>query len=190
MTPVQAAIEAARTRLRPILMTSVAFIFGVIPLAFGSGPGAELRQALGVAVFYGHDRRDRCSGCVFTPVFYMLCRKLARLIVKVPRMRITGGETDSNPGVPACGKGRGRTARRPCRPARLVLLVAVVAWNSTSASLGVGRRDLPSTRRRQAEQRQHCRAAPARLFGVTRAGGRGDGRARHRQRHLCSAWFW
>ena len=50
---VDAAIAAAHTRLRPILMTSAAFIFGVIPLAFGSGPGAELRQALGVAVFFG-----------------------------------------------------------------------------------------------------------------------------------------
>ncbi len=88
VTPVQAAIEAARTRLRPILMTSAAFIFGVIPLAFGSGPGAELRQALGVAVFWGMIGVT-LFGLVFTPVFYILCRKLAGL-GQVPRMRVTG----------------------------------------------------------------------------------------------------
>jgi hypothetical protein len=88
VTPVQAAIEAARTRLRPILMTSAAFIFGVIPLAFGSGPGAELRQALGVAVFWGMIGVT-LFGLVFTPVFYILCRKLAGL-GHVPRVRVVG----------------------------------------------------------------------------------------------------
>ncbi|MET0291884.1 MAG: efflux RND transporter permease subunit [Steroidobacteraceae bacterium] len=87
LSPMQAAIEAARTRLRPILMTSAAFIFGVIPLAFGSGPGAELRQALGVAVFYGMIGVT-VFGLVFTPVFYVLCRKLAGK--RVPRVRVTG----------------------------------------------------------------------------------------------------
>src|SRR3546814_5328970 len=48
-----AAVEAARARLRPILMTSFAFILGVAPLVWASGPGYELRQALGTAVFYG-----------------------------------------------------------------------------------------------------------------------------------------
>jgi len=87
LAPMQAAVEAARTRLRPILMTSAAFIFGVIPLAFGSGPGAELRQALGVAVFYGMIGVT-LFGLVFTPVFYVLCRKLVRRGRKVPRVRI------------------------------------------------------------------------------------------------------
>ena len=91
LTPMQAAIEAARTRLRPILMTSAAFIFGVIPLAFGSGPGAELRQALGVAVFYGMIGVT-VFGLVFTPAFYVLCRVLARRGGKVPRVRLAGGE--------------------------------------------------------------------------------------------------
>jgi hydrophobe/amphiphile efflux-1 (HAE1) family protein len=89
-TPTEAAIEAARTRLRPILMTSAAFVFGVIPLAFGSGPGAELRQALGVAVFYGMIGVT-AFGLVFTPVFYIFCRKLAARFsgeAKVPRVRI------------------------------------------------------------------------------------------------------
>ena len=70
-------------------MTSAAFIFGVIPLAFGSGPGAELRQALGVAVFYGMIGVT-VFGLVFTPAFYVLCRRLVRKGAKVPRVRIVG----------------------------------------------------------------------------------------------------
>src|SRR5690606_862654 len=88
LTPVEAAIAAAKTRLRPILMTSAAFIFGVIPLAFGSGPGAELRQALGVAVFWGMIGVT-VFGLVFTPAFYVLCRKIANRFSRtsVPKMR-------------------------------------------------------------------------------------------------------
>jgi multidrug efflux pump len=52
-TIVQAAIEASRLRLRPILMTSIAFIMGVVPLVLSSGAGAEMRHAMGVAVFFG-----------------------------------------------------------------------------------------------------------------------------------------
>ena len=90
LTPVEAAIAAARTRLRPILMTSAAFVFGVIPLAFGSGPGAELRQALGVAVFYGM-LGVTLFGLVFTPTFYIICRALALRFSRkqrVPRVRL------------------------------------------------------------------------------------------------------
>ena len=54
-----AAEEAAELRLRPILMTSLAFILGVLPLAFSVGAGAELRQALGHHGVFRHDRRDR-----------------------------------------------------------------------------------------------------------------------------------
>jgi HAE1 family hydrophobic/amphiphilic exporter-1 len=91
MSAVDAAIAAAKTRLRPILMTSAAFIFGVIPLAFGVGPGAELRQALGVAVFFGMIGVT-VFGLVFTPLFYVLCRKLAVRFTgaHVPRVRIAG----------------------------------------------------------------------------------------------------
>ena len=53
LTPVEAAVQAARTRLRPILMTSFAFILGAVPLVIATGAGAELRQALGTAVFFG-----------------------------------------------------------------------------------------------------------------------------------------
>ena len=73
--PLQAAIEAARTRLRPILMTSFAFILGVLPLVFASGPGWELRQALGTTVFFGMIGVT-AFGLIFTPVFYVACRSL------------------------------------------------------------------------------------------------------------------
>ena len=69
-----AAIAAARTRLRPILMTSFAFILGVLPLAIATGPGKEMRQALGTAVFFGM-LGVTLFGLIFTPVFYVVCRK-------------------------------------------------------------------------------------------------------------------
>ena len=71
----QAAVEAARTRLRPILMTSFAFILGVVPLAFATGAGSELRRALGAAVFFGMIGVT-CFGLIFTPVFYVVTRWL------------------------------------------------------------------------------------------------------------------
>ncbi|MCE8009042.1 multidrug efflux RND transporter permease subunit [Aestuariivita sp.] len=75
-TRIEAAVEAARLRLRPILMTSLAFIFGVIPLVIASGAGAELRQAIGTAVFGGMIGVT-AFGLLFTPVFYVACRALA-----------------------------------------------------------------------------------------------------------------
>ncbi len=72
-----AAISAARLRLRPILMTSMAFILGVIPLVIAQGPGAEMRQALGITVFSGM-LGVTLFGLLFTPVFYVLCRALGR----------------------------------------------------------------------------------------------------------------
>ncbi len=71
-----AAVSAARLRLRPILMTSMAFILGVIPLVIAEGPGAEMRQALGITVFSGM-LGVTLFGLLFTPVFYVLCRALA-----------------------------------------------------------------------------------------------------------------
>ena len=72
---IEAAAEAARTRLRPILMTSLAFILGVVPLALATGAGAEMRQALGTAVFSGM-LGVTLFGLVFTPVFYVVMRRL------------------------------------------------------------------------------------------------------------------
>jgi hydrophobe/amphiphile efflux-1 (HAE1) family protein len=69
----EAAVEAARTRLRPILMTSFAFIFGVLPLAIATGAGAEMRQSLGTAVFFGM-LGVTGFGLIFTPVFYVVVR--------------------------------------------------------------------------------------------------------------------
>src|SRR5262249_50950884 len=71
-----AAVEAARLRLRPILMTSLAFIFGVVPLVWAVGAGAELRQALGAAVFAGMSGVTG-FGLIFVPVFYVVTRWLA-----------------------------------------------------------------------------------------------------------------
>jgi multidrug efflux pump subunit AcrB len=73
-----AAVEAARTRLRPILMTSFAFILGVVPLVLATGAGAEMRQALGTAVFFGM-LGVTLFGLLFTPVFYVLVRRIADL---------------------------------------------------------------------------------------------------------------
>ncbi|MDJ0622815.1 MAG: efflux RND transporter permease subunit, partial [Desulfocapsaceae bacterium] len=86
----EAAYAAARLRLRPILMTSFAFILGVVPLVIAEGAGAEMRQALGVAVFSGMIGVT-FFGLLFTPVFYVICRKLA-LLRKKPAAELQKGE--------------------------------------------------------------------------------------------------
>jgi multidrug efflux pump subunit AcrB len=68
-------VQAARTRLRPILMTSFAFILGVVPLAIATGAGAEMRQSLGTAVFFGM-LGVTGFGLIFTPLFYVVVRGL------------------------------------------------------------------------------------------------------------------
>lgn len=73
---VEAAVESAHIRLRPILMTSFAFIMGVLPLVAGHGPGSEMRAAIGQAVFSGM-LGVTFFGIIFTPVFYVLFRKMA-----------------------------------------------------------------------------------------------------------------
>jgi multidrug efflux pump len=70
----EATIEACRLRLRPILMTSFAFILGVVPLVLATGAGAEMRQTLGIAVFSGM-LGVTAFGIFFTPVFYSVVRK-------------------------------------------------------------------------------------------------------------------
>jgi len=82
----EAAATAARTRLRPILMTSFAFVFGVFPLAFAQGAGAEMRQALGVAVFFGMIGVT-FFGLLFTPTFYIVFRNLADRLPRPPWKR-------------------------------------------------------------------------------------------------------
>ena len=74
-TPVEAAVYAAQTRLRPILMTSLAFILGVAPLVVATGAWAEMRQSLGTAVFGGM-LGVTAFGLIFTPAFYTLVRRI------------------------------------------------------------------------------------------------------------------
>ena len=74
-SPLEAAIEASRLRLRPILMTSIAFIMGVVPLVLSSGAGSEMRHAMGVAVFFGM-LGVTLFGLFLTPVFYVLLRSI------------------------------------------------------------------------------------------------------------------
>jgi len=73
----EAAIEACRLRLRPIIMTSIAFIAGVIPLVLATGAGAEMRQAIGTPVFFGM-LGVTFFGLLLTPVFYLLIRGLVK----------------------------------------------------------------------------------------------------------------
>src|SRR5205823_1568715 len=72
----EAAVEASRLRFRPILMTSFAFIFGVLPLVLSEGAGAEMRRSLGIAVFSG-TIGVTVFGLFLTPVFFHVIRRLA-----------------------------------------------------------------------------------------------------------------
>ena len=81
LSPVEAAVRAAGDRLRPILMTSFAFVLGAVPLLVATGAGAELRQALGTAVFFGM-LGVTGFGLVFTPTFYVVCRALGDRLVR------------------------------------------------------------------------------------------------------------
>ncbi|MEA3023046.1 MAG: hydrophobic/amphiphilic exporter (mainly bacteria), family, partial [Alphaproteobacteria bacterium] len=89
-----AAVEAARTRLRPILMTSFAFILGVVPLVVATGAGAEMRQALGTAVFFGM-LGVTMFGLLFTPIFYVLVRWIGSKVSSSPRNAV--GASSSEP---------------------------------------------------------------------------------------------
>jgi len=75
VSPIEAAMEAARQRFRPILMTAFSFVLGTLPLLVSAGPGFEMRQAIGVTVFYGM-LGVTLFGLLFTPMFYVVCRKL------------------------------------------------------------------------------------------------------------------
>jgi multidrug efflux pump len=86
----EAAIEAARLRLRPILMTSIAFIAGTVPLVFSTGAGSEMRHAMGVAVFAGMIGVTS-FGLFLTPIFYVLLRTLATFFM---------GSSDPDPDLP------------------------------------------------------------------------------------------
>jgi hydrophobe/amphiphile efflux-1 (HAE1) family protein len=89
LTPAEAAVQAAKTRLRPILMTSFAFILGSVPLVIATGAGAELRQALGTAVCFGM-LGVTGFGLLFTPTFYVVCRALGD---RIDRLRGGSGRS-------------------------------------------------------------------------------------------------
>jgi hydrophobic/amphiphilic exporter-1 (mainly G- bacteria), HAE1 family len=93
----QAAIEAARLRFRPILMTSIAFILGVVPLVFATGAGAASRQALGTAVFGGMIT-STVLAVFFVPAFYVAVQGLAELIGGPPKP-IPKGDGSADPPV-------------------------------------------------------------------------------------------
>jgi multidrug efflux pump len=97
-SPMEAAIEAARLRLRPILMTSMAFVMGTVPLVYSFGAGAEMRRAMGIAVFSGMIGVT-AFGLFLTPVFYVALRALAgnralKLHGEVPRGEAFVGTSD------------------------------------------------------------------------------------------------
>ena len=92
-----AILDACRIRLRPVLMTSVAFIMGVVPLVLASGPGAEVRQAMGVAVFAGM-LGVTLFGLFLTPVFYVVIQGLAERL-------LADGARSSRRQVPAAAEG-------------------------------------------------------------------------------------
>ncbi|MCJ2126051.1 efflux RND transporter permease subunit [Methylobacterium sp. J-077] len=97
--PVEAAVEACRLRLRPILMTAFAFILGTLPLVIATGPGAEMRQALGTAVFFGMIGAT-FFGLFLTPVFYVVIRHFS---LWLGRLRGKSSHGDHGGTAPAHG---------------------------------------------------------------------------------------
>ena len=100
------------TRLRPILMTSFAFILGVCRWCWPTGPGAEMRQSLGTAVFFGMIGVT-VFGLIFTPVFYVVCRGLASQHPAGPRR--PSDADDRAPSDDATTSDAGRSPRRAGR---------------------------------------------------------------------------
>jgi multidrug efflux pump len=98
---VEATIDACRLRLRPILMTSFAFILGVVPLVLATGAGAEMRKTLGIAVFSGM-LGVTLFGIFFTPVFYSVIRKFTETKAAAT---VSGPSTSELTSVPADANG-------------------------------------------------------------------------------------
>ena len=129
MSPFDAAIEACRLRLRPILMTSIAFIAGVFPLVISTGAGSEMRKAMGVAVFAGMIGVT-LFGLFLTPVFYVMLMKLG-VKKTAPKPAPTSAPPHGASGSALSGAGA----------ATLALLLAVgtlLVPNAQAGSLTVG----------------------------------------------------
>jgi multidrug efflux pump len=121
-TPIQAAIEASRLRLRPILMTSLAFVMGVLPLVLATGAGSEMRSAMGVAVFAGMIGVT-AFGLFLTPVFYVVLRHLTgnkplKLHGEVPHLDDSFVSAD-HPAAPHAAGGGGGLHPAPASPLKL-----------------------------------------------------------------------
>ena len=110
----EATVEASKQRLRPILMTSFAFILGVVPLVLAQGAGAEMRVALGVAVFSGM-LGVTIFGVFFTPVFYVVVRWFTERKAPPAAPVAAGHEADEVEAVGAPGKD-GTIVQAPARP--------------------------------------------------------------------------
>jgi multidrug efflux pump len=111
-TPLQAAIQASRLRLRPILMTSLAFVMGVLPLVLSTGAGSEMRQAMGIAVFAGMIGVT-AFGLFLTPVFYVVLRKLTGNRPLKQHGEIPHVEAFRTPAAPAAGAIAGTAVAAP-----------------------------------------------------------------------------
>jgi HAE1 family hydrophobic/amphiphilic exporter-1 len=94
-SPIEAVVEAARLRLRPIIMTAMAFILGVVPLVIAEGPGAEMRQSLGTAVFFGM-LGVTFFGLLLTPVFYVTIRAIVLRLGRHPKAPEAGKVSTSH----------------------------------------------------------------------------------------------
>src|SRR5690606_39032726 len=99
-------IESCRLRLRPILMTSFAFILGVVPLVIATGPGSEMRQSMGTAVFSGMIGVT-FFGLLLTPVFYALIQRLTGRTGPQTPLHAVNAEDD--PWAEECSKARKHT---------------------------------------------------------------------------------
>ena len=123
LSPFDAAIEACRLRLRPILMTSIAFIAGVYPLVISHGAGAEMRQAMGIAVFSGMIGVT-LFGLFLTPVFYVTLMKLGRkkAVAATPSTQRLGDVASPPPSLGPAGAAAG-----------LAVLLSLSAANSAHA---------------------------------------------------------
>ncbi len=119
MELMDAAVEAARLRFRPILMTSFAFILGVLPLVLATGAGANSRKSIGIAVFSGM-LASTCLAVLFVPSFYTVLQRFEEWRAR--------GKDGKAPAAPACGRGR-----RRAEPGALMRPAVAGACNCGSA---------------------------------------------------------
>ena len=108
----EAAVEAARARFRPILMTSFAFILGVLPLVLATGAGANARASIGITVFSGM-LASTCLAVLFVPSFFVVVQRFEEWLAgrkqraRGPRRRPNSGKLAETARLYACGRGTG-----------------------------------------------------------------------------------